>query len=365
MNKKKILQVGAHEELITSYYKHFKDKSIVFDYVLRKGGVDFKFSKGCDFLGVLFYITPMQISIIKWVFELRSIVKKGNYKVVHLHLGWSNFFGILACVGLDVKIISHIHSNYAASSIFKKLLRIPLKFIINIFSWKRLACSHVAASQIFYKESIVLKNAVEYSNFFFNSDSRNKIRLELGLEGKLVFCNVGNLYHPKNHLFLIRIFSSLFKIYPNSCLILVGDDYGLKDEIFKMVNSLNIKDNVLFLGARKDVANVLSASDIFLFPSLFEGFGISLLEAQVNGLPCICSDTIPNDAIITNFCYKVGITNHDIPNWLNIVGVCLDMGLNEEARFYRSTNISNIFDVSKVSQDLENIYLSAFNINVS
>jgi len=359
LDKKRILQVSAHEELITSYHRNFSDKTIVLDYVLRKGGIDFKFSNDTNFSGKLFYITPIQISTLKWILELRCIIKKEGYKVIHLHLGWSNIYGIIACLGLEVKIICHVHSSYDASNIFKKLLRIPIKFIINTYSWRRLACSQVAASQIYNKDSIILKNAIEYSDFIFNPDCRDNLRLELGLDNKLVFCHVGNFYYPKNHLFLIKVYNHLLGIYPNSCLILVGDDYGLKNESLKAASLLNIKDKILFLGARKDISSILSASDFFLFPSFFEGLPLSLIEAQVSGLPCICSNTITEEAIISDFCFKLGISDIDINSWVSAVQKIQSIEIS--SRIYRSNSVPQSYNVSNVAHELESIYISAFN----
>ena len=358
---KKILQVSAHEQLMMTYFKHFNDFHLSFDYVLRKGGVDFRFKGDDAFDGELFYITPMQESVLRWALDLRAIIVRKKYRVVHFHLGWASIFGLFACCGSGVKAITHIHSLQKSSSQLNALVRALVKPIINMLSWRILACSADAAAQISYQgRGKILPNAIDYEKYKFNPKSRLRIRSELGVIKKTVFVHIGNFYKPKNHIFLIKVFQEIKKKYSDAFLVMAGADYGTMSSVMSVVKNLSLSDDVLFLGSREDVPDVLSASDVFLFPSLFEGAPISLIEAQVNGLPSIFSKQISNDIVISDFCFPCRITESDIESWVVAVDKCINFGLDESSRAERSSSIAPLFDVRIVAHELEDIYLRAF-----
>ena len=150
----------------------------------------------------------------------------------------------------------------------------------------------------FYKDEIIksdkykiINNAIDISKYAYNSTVRDKYRKDLGLEGKLVIGNVGRFHFQKNHLFLIEIFKGIVDNNKNAILLLVGQGEDEK-KIKAKVKEYSLEKNVKFLGARDDVNNIMQAMDIFLLPSLFEGLGIVLIEAQATGLPCFTSNKV-------------------------------------------------------------------------
>ena len=121
--------------------------------------------------------------------------------------------------------------------------------------------------------------------------------MELG--SALVLGHIGNFYKVKNHDFLIDVFAKVHKACPESVLLLVGLG-PLEQEVRDKVYHLGLGDCVRFLGYRSDIPQLLMAMDAFLFPSLFEGFPVSLVEAQCTGLPCFVADTVTTEARITD-----------------------------------------------------------------
>ena len=99
----------------------------------------------------------------------------------------------------------------------------------------------------------------------------------------------------KNHMFLLDVFREVLRIKPNAKLLLIGDGY-LRTQIEKKIEQLGLTQHVLLLGVKSDVFLYFNAMDAFLFPSLFEGLGIVLVEAQMNGLRCVYSDNVPLEA---------------------------------------------------------------------
>ena len=147
-----------------------------------------------------------------------------------------------------------------------------------------------------------MNNAIDANQYIFNPQVRQQMRAQLGIrEDQLVIGHVGRFNLQKNHPFIIDIFSCIYAQNPKAVLMLVGhDDCDEGKAIHEKVTQLGLTENVKFLGTRGDVPKVMQAMDVFLFPSLFEGFGIVALEAQASGLPALVSQRIPSECMITD-----------------------------------------------------------------
>jgi glycosyltransferase involved in cell wall biosynthesis len=355
----KILQVGAHEELMLNYYRHFQSGNVLFDYVLRKGGIDFRFKNDPKFDGKLHYLTSMQASPINYIKELREVVRSGSYTHVHLHAGWANIYGLIACIGLSVVTISHNHNFYTASSLVKKFIRLFLKIAINGLTDYKFACSADAGKQMFYGKWRVLKNAIDYEKFIFNQLKRVELRGALNIaETCIVLGHVGNFINQKNQMFLIQIFHAFKCLMPTAKLVMVGADYGDLDQVKQEVSKLKLESDVVFLGDRSDVGDVLCAFDVFVFPSHYEGFGIALLEAQVSGLPCLYSSCIPRDAVIANTALPCQLVA-GAEVWARRILDLVHLGADDSSRIARIGKLPHTFNVAEVASELEIFYLSS------
>ena len=174
----------------------------------------------------------------------------------------------------------------------------------NLFDVRRcathyFACSTLAAGWMFGRDAVVINNAIDSAKFAFNSETRERLRKELGIEDNLVLMCVGRLDPQKNPIFMLEVFAKLLKIRPEAKLICIGDGV-LKDEMLSKIDELGISENVLMAGSRSDVNELLQAADIFFLPSRFEGLGIVFVEAQAAGLPCFTSArVVPSDVDVT------------------------------------------------------------------
>ena len=146
---------------------------------------------------------------------------------------------------------------------------------------------------------LMLNNAIDAVSYIYDLSKREEMRRHLGLADELVIGHVGRFNPQKNHSFLIDIFAALLKKEPNAVLLLVGGGEDMT-KIQAKAQIMGIAEHVRFLGVRSDVADLMQAMDVFLFPSLYEGLGIALIEAQTAGLPCVVSDTIPHEAYLTD-----------------------------------------------------------------
>ncbi|MDV3427633.1 MAG: glycosyltransferase, partial [Bacillota bacterium] len=139
-------------------------------------------------------------------------------------------------------------------------------------------------------------------------------------------------------------------VNPSSVLLLAGDG----NERIKLENKIkefNLEANVIMTGNIVNVNEMLSAMDVFVFPSLFEGLGMALIEAQANGLPCIVSDTIPDDAIITDLIKTISL-NNDIKLWADTI---INAKRNDSSVYWEKV-IKEGYDVSLIGRNIEAVY---------
>ena len=145
----------------------------------------------------------------------------------------------------------------------------------------------------------ILHNALDLSVFHYKEDGRAKIRNEYGFSPEdIVIGHIGRLSAQKNHMFLLEVVSKLHQQNAACKLLLIGKG-ELEAEIRQRVRDLQLEDAVIFGGVREDIPDVLSAMDIFLFPSWYEGMPNTVIEAQATGLPVVLADTITREADIT------------------------------------------------------------------
>lgn len=167
-----------------------------------------------------------------------------------------------------------------------------------------LACSTDAAKFMYPKNVIekglftIVPNGIDTKRFQFCEGKRIQFREKWNLQDRLVVGNIGRLCYQKNQSFLLDVFAALLKLHSESTLLLIGngeDEQMLREK----VERLGITKNVVFWGTTSEPEEVLWAMDVFIFPSLFEGLGIVAIEAQVAGLPTLCSEHIPLEANVT------------------------------------------------------------------
>ena len=150
----------------------------------------------------------------------------------------------------------------------------------------------------------MLYNSVDLNDFAFKESIRQKIRNQYKIENKKVIIQVANFTYPKNHEFTIEVFKNVIKKDPSYILWLLGGD-GKIEKIQKMVEQYKLEGYVFFMGKVENVIDYLQAADIFILPSLFEGYPISALEAQAKGHPCLLSDNITPEVIKTASCQRI------------------------------------------------------------
>lgn len=204
--------------------------------------------------------------------------------------------------GIPRRII-HSHNSRNMDSRLRGALHYRNRQIIDRYATDFFACSESAADWFYTgkvrQRAVIIHNAIDVSRLFYTEEKRAQIRAQIGVEGAtLVVGNVGRLHFQKNQTFLLDVFAQLHQKHPDSRLVLVGqgeDEEKLRDH----ARQLGLDNSVTFAGVQYDVPAWLSAFDLFLFPSLFEGLPIAALEAQANGVPVLASTAaMPRESVL-------------------------------------------------------------------
>lgn len=229
----------------------------------------------------------------------------GEYAAVHGHLGSTASIYLSAAKKYGVYTIAHSHNTNGVG--FKhslyRMYSFPTRYIADYF----FACSQAAGNDRFGKKVAsdpsrfrVINNAIDTGLFGFQPQVRGLMREKLHVaEGEILIGHVGRFVEQKNHLFLVDIFSEIYKMEPKAKMLLIGQE-DPEEKVRKKVESLGLSERVIFAGVQDHPERFYQAMDVFVFPSLFEGLGMVAVEAQTSGLPCVISDTVSEECILAN-----------------------------------------------------------------
>lgn len=276
----------------------------------------------------------------------------------YLDLQNINFLIVAKLFGL--KTIAHSHNSNVKRNFKYKFLVMVNKILAVIFVDYLFACSSVAARWMFGNVLLKLKksyytqinNRIDAQKFKFSFYKRNEMRKKLNINpDTIVIGQTGRMTPQKNPLFIIDIFYEFQKLNNNSYLILIGDG-GLKNDIEKKISDYGIESKVLLPGSQSNISDWLQAMDIFLFPSLYEGLPVSLVEAQASGLRCFVSDTIPSQSFMTDLCYVYPL-KLSASDWAK--------NIEQECVYKRCDMSKEIFDKGFDINGLKEYYLDLYN----
>ncbi|MEK6263425.1 MAG: glycosyltransferase family 1 protein [Clostridium sp.] len=342
---------GGQETFLMNVYRAIDRERIQFDFIVHSQEHGDYEDEIEGLGGRIFRVTRKEKSILRNFYDIKRVVKDNQYKIVQRHSNNSFVvWDLLASkLGGAKMLIAHSHSSNSQSPITHKICRPILKLIAT----HRYACSSKAGKWLYGEADFkIINNGIASTEYIYSPESCKEVRQELDLENKFVIGHVGRLTKAKNHLFLLDIFSIIRKTVENAVLILVGDG-ELREEIEKKISELELQDSVKLLGVRSDVPRLLQAMDVFLFPSLYEGLPVSVVEAQASGLPCVISDTITDEVVLTNLVSRCSLGD-SAEQWAQIVSQYTEI-------FDRHSDIDSIinagFDISFTAKQLQQYYL--------
>lgn len=306
---------------------------------------------GCGFIG----ITSRRDNYLRYLRELDSVFRKNKWDIVHLHLNsLNNISPVMMALKYGNRVIVHSRNGGMPESILNTMI-----YKINFTRLKqckirRIAVSDLAGEWMFGKgtEFDVINNGIDVKKWSYSPEARKRIREKLGLNDSRVIIHTGSFKSQKNHDFLIDIFKCVHDQDSNYKLLLAGTGELMKT-IQEKVCEYGLEEDVFFLGQVKNISDILSAGDFFLFPSLYEGFPNALIEAETSGLSCLVSDTITNNVLFPG-CNKMSLGAYP-SEWAKCL---LSMGLNRNREESVSTAVKLKLDVQSEIKHLEELYSS-------
>ncbi|MDO4589841.1 MAG: glycosyltransferase family 1 protein [Slackia sp.] len=300
-----VMNRGGAETIIMNLYRSIDRERIQFDFLVNtenEGDYDREIRE----LGGRIYALPRftGTNYLAYKKACRAFFQEHRYPIVHGHIGSSAAIYLSEAKKAGSFTIAHSHAqNFPISpgEIAFRALSFPTRFIADYF----MACSQQAGVDRYGKKAAesdryhVLKNGIDLSSCGFDDNDRKSIRAELAIpRDALVYGHVGRFDPIKNHPFLVEVFEAALEKKPDAFLVLVGREDDAH-AIRALCEEKGLMDNVRFLGLREDVHRVLSAIDVFVFPSFKEGLSIAAVEAQASGLPCLLSTGVPSLAQAT------------------------------------------------------------------
>lgn len=367
MEPVRILQVlasldrGGAETMIMNLYRNIDKNKIQFDFVVNDRVEEYAYESEIKKLGGRIFRMPKYKISNYFPYKnawIQLISQHPEWKIVHGHHTSPASIYLKVAKAFNCKTIAHSHiagEEKTVKSRMKIIMRYPLRYIAHYL----FACSRAAGEWLFGEKECnrdnfyVLNNAIDAKKFSFNVSVRNEKRKELQLEDKYVIGHVGRFQTQKNHTFLIDIFKGVADKYENAVLLLVGDG-ELRPSLEKKVNHLGLSDKVIFTGVRADISDLMQAMDVFVFPSLYEGLPVTLIEAQASGLPCVVSDTITKEIYLTNLIKSVELSS-TVKEWSEEI---LNFKIESNKRDTSKEIIGAGYDVEKNSKWIEEFYFN-------
>ena len=361
---KRVLQVVTHmnrgglETMLMNYYRQMDRSRVQFDFLTHREGEKDYDAEIRALGGRIYHVPPVNPFGRDYLRSLDDFfAEHPEYRVVHSHLDCMSAPVLRAAKKHGVPVrLAHSHNTNQPKD---------LKYPIKLWSKRKIAgeatglfaCGEGAGRWMFGGAAFqLLPNAIDAAAYRADETVRQEVRRELGLEDALVLGHVGRFNEQKNHSFLIDLFAAAAKKEPKARLLLVGSGEG-RTVIEEKVQALGLADKVLFLGVRGDVHRLLQAMDVFVFPSLYEGLPVSLVEAQAAGLPCVISDRVPAESVLTDGVVQLPLGSAE--DWAEQV---LCAARRERKDTYDAICAAG-FDIAQNAKWLEEFYLDAYERN--
>lgn len=368
----RILQVGMGnvagglESFVMNYYRTLINMDVQFDFICMYNEIAYV-EEIRSLGGKVYYVPNVKKNYIAYAESIKKILRENTYDVVHVNmLSAANIVPLQIAHKAGIKkVIAHSHSS-SCPGLIRKIMTLCNRPKIAKYATDMIACGELAGKWMFGKKAFdsgkikLINNAIRVDNFLFSVEKRENIRKKLGWKDKYVIGHVGRFDIPKNHARMITIFENVLKEKENAILCFVGPKDGLYEQIMEMVKIKKLENKVIFVGKQDDIQEYLSAMDVFLFPSHWEGVPYALIEAQTNGLTCVISDVISEEVVFCDeLVIRLSLKDEDK------IWVAALLSVSEVKRVHDEKNVSQLrnhhFDIEKEAIFLRKLYFDNVN----
>lgn len=343
---------------ILNYVSNFDRTDMVVDFVATNHLED-RMRQQIENLGVKIYELPFRnTSQFKYIMALAKIVREGKYEVVHIHCNSCtaavDMLG--AKLGGAKMLCPHGHTTKSLHDRANRILR-PL---FNLLYTDGFVCGDKAGKWLYRNNKyVVWRNATNTDKYQFNENFRKELREKYHLEGKVAVGHVAHFTYAKNHGFLIDVFAEVVKKNPNYRLFLIGDG-KFQDDMEKKVAEMGLNDYIIFVGLTLDIPQYLSAMDMMVLPSRYEGLPNVVIEWQTSGLPTLISANVTTDCKLTE---SVSFVPLEHEAWVEAI---LNTKVDIDRKVQSEKNIEKIkaagFSIKEQAAKLKQYYISHLKI---
>lgn len=234
-----------------------------------------------------------------WLFplayiKLSKVIRIFKPDVVHSHMVHANIFTRLVRITTPIKkLICTAHNSYEGG----RLRMLAYRLTHNLADLTTNVSNEAVQAFIEKKavpdsDIITTYNGIDLSRFFYNSEAKNKILNELNINiNSYLILAVGRFSEQKDYPNLLHA----FKILKNKCIgdikLIIAGDGELRSEIEKIIDELDLKQDIYLLGRRSDISDLMSAADLFVLSSKYEGFGLVVAEAMACRCPVVATNS--------------------------------------------------------------------------
>ena len=356
---------GGAEAMIMNLYRNIDRTKVQFDFLVHTD-IEAQYDKEIKSLGGRIYsiIKFNGINVLGYYNSCKAFfANHPEYKIVHGHIGSCAAFYLKAAKKSGCYTIAHSHSvggsQYSLHDLLYRIYSFPTRYIADLL----IGCSSEAGKARFgkkvlnWKNYINFPNAVDIEQFKFNEDIRSDVRKELGLSNEtIVVGTVGRITQPKNPEFIAQVFLKILSCQQNAVCLWVGTG-ELERKVKEIIESKHDGSRIIMTGLRSDVYRLLQAMDVFVFPSLWEGLPVTVVEAQAAGLPVVLSDSITKEVEVSSLLEWHSVNEPELI-WAKS---CLEM-VSRHPIDKRVSPIEEIaghgYDIKESAKYLQNRYLS-------
>ncbi len=288
------------ETVVLDYYNNLDRSAYQYDFYIDQNSKGIPQVEITGLGGKVFFL-PSVKKFVCYQKTLRKYLEAGNYDVMHVHTNTLAVFALRAGKQAKVPVrILHNHTTSSRREVIRHFIKLILRPFCVAYATDYVACSKHASKWMYGKKKSnsenvkILYNAIDVNRFSFNNQLRLEIRKDLGVSNNFVIGCVARFEKQKNHAFLIDVFSQCVLVNENFRLVLIGEG-SLENSIKDKINKLGLADKVIILPQTTKVHKYYPAFDCLVMPSIYEGLGRVVIEAQASGLNIICSNHVPKE----------------------------------------------------------------------
>ena len=355
-----IMNKGGAETFVMNVYRNIDRSKIQFDFLCFKDGKGDFDDEIKSLGGSIYHLKQSKKKPYKSYKALINFFKKNHFDVIHLPIMF--YSGVVAkaakASGIK-KVIVHSHSanDPGSNKLTRKIYIKICRKLINKYTDVKISCGKEAGKFLFgnLNNVLILNNGIDIDKFqSFDIKEVEKIKKQCNITDELVIGNVARFEEVKNHKFFIKLGEFIKENNLKIKIILVGDG-SLRNDLIKETKEKELDNIIYYPGLRNDMPNFLSIFKVFVLPSLYEGFPVSIIESLASSTPCVVSNNVDKSVeIVKNMVEFVSLDN-DIKTWYNkIIEIS---NKNFDKKEIKNILIKQNFDVKSTAKLLEDIYL--------